>query len=271
MARSSLTPAQRSALETWAESSRAVVASMRGAGETYRVIDRVLLEQASRELSPGPLPGGGQFSELPRRSVNLARARNTKSGSSALETAHLHLRSVQGPIEWTTVGGHLILEPNGAASVLVAEAGDNWHTDAPLWLVENQTLFDRLNWHHGPPSTVGLYSGHLSRALLAWLSCRSRAPAVIHFPDYDGIGLQNYSRLKAACPGAELFVPDDFERLLMAYGNRALFKRTHKQLMNSLSAIDGDAVASRAISLMLANGLALEQEAIFLECSSPGG
>ena len=53
------------------------------------------------------------------------------------------------------------------------ECGDDWHTAAPLWLIENQALFDDTSWlPAGAGGTLCYYSGQLSGLLLNWLAER---------------------------------------------------------------------------------------------------
>jgi hypothetical protein len=42
------------------------------------------------------------------------------------------------------------------------ECGDDWHTAAPLWLIENQALFGDISWRPADASgTLRYYSGQL--------------------------------------------------------------------------------------------------------------
>lgn len=54
----------------------------------------------------------------------------------------------------------------GASAIAIA-ASDGWTTDKPIWLVENQALFDRLDWlPAGASGSLIYYGGQLSNLLL---------------------------------------------------------------------------------------------------------
>jgi hypothetical protein len=55
----------------------------------------------------------------------------------------------------------------GVAALAIAPA-DGWHSAQPVWLVENQALFDRLDWLllAGAHGSVIYYGGQLSNLLL---------------------------------------------------------------------------------------------------------
>jgi len=72
------------------------------------------------------------------------------------------------PLDWhaPTRNLHLPLAAHtrdfGAACLRITP-DDDWHTDAPLWLIENQALFDRTDWlPPGPAVKLLYYNGQLS-------------------------------------------------------------------------------------------------------------
>ena len=95
------------------------------------------------------------------------------------------------------------------AGVLAISEEDYWRSDQPLWVVENQALFDRLDWlPPGSHGAVAYYAGQMPGRLLRWLARQPRASEVIMFPDYDGVGLLNYAKLLEACGSPTTFLAD---------------------------------------------------------------
>ena len=156
-----------------------------------------------------------------------------------------------------------------ARGALAIHAHDDWHSDRPLWLVENQAPFDRLDWMpEGVTATVAYYAGQLDGRLLAWLGSRVRAPEVVLFPDYDGVGLLNYMRLKrASLAPARFWIMPGWRHLLREYGNASVWQQTHTSFESALSDSDmndQDPELLELIAEMRHLGLALEHEAVWL-------
>ncbi len=91
-------------------------------------------------------------------------------------------------------------------------------------VVENLEAFlyaERL----GPPLDAALYSaGRMSRRLIDWMSTQD-AVRWIHLGDYDPVGMSEYLRLAAACPGrVTLWVPLDLEALVSRYSKARLME-----------------------------------------------
>ena len=76
----------------------------------------------------------------------------------------------------------------GAGVITLGEAEiDNWATEVTLWLVENQALFDRLDWlPDQQTATIVWYRGQLQNSIIDWLAKRPRAASVIIFPIMTG-------------------------------------------------------------------------------------
>lgn len=151
----------------------------------------------------------------------------------------------------------------GAACLRITP-DDDWHTDAPLWLIENQALFDRTDWlPPGPAVTLLYYNGQLSDLLVRWLAARPRGSRLIHFPDYDGIGLANFARLHAQLGDAcHFWLMPGWADSLQRYGSHALWLRTLDPFLRVRP--DLPSHLAPLLTQMELNGLALEQEAVWL-------
>lgn len=152
---------------------------------------------------------------------------------------------------------------------LALEESDDWRSDRPLWLVENQALFDRLDWL--PPTasgTLAYYAGELPEWLLRWLVERERATEVILFSDYDGVGLLNYARLRRSCAAPSTFwLMPEWQARLASYGNNRLWIDTQSEFKAALARLDTEILEGtlgELVRAMARQGLALEHEAVWL-------
>ena len=88
------------------------------------------------------------------------------------------------------------------------------------------------------------------------------------FPDYDGVGLENYARLrKALGEDAELWLMPDWKRKLERYGNSEVWRNNLKYVANAEESLNFDQEPDEVLELIEAlklSGKALEQEAVFL-------
>ena len=152
----------------------------------------------------------------------------------------------------------------GCASLLL-HPDDQWHTDKPLALLENQECFFNSKQLYNAASdwSFAYYSGMISEKLLTWLANKRRSEKIIHYPDFDPIGLMNYKKLKERLPRiyhVDLAVPSNFEELLTKYGNDKIYRKNSSKMPSLLNAED---ITIRQIARILQkHGLGLEQEVI---------
>ncbi|RRN44105.1 hypothetical protein EHV23_12065 [Lautropia dentalis] len=282
---SAFTPAQRRALERFGQQTGAVQFLARGSGGSYRISNPTVFALHLRTLSPeafvspcqasqdaepashdaGPASHGA---DLPSRAHNIGHRRDSKAGRHAHDAGYVLLKAT-GPLDWhaPTRDLHLPLAAHtrdfGAACLRITP-DDDWHTGAPLWLIENQALFDRTDWlPPGPAVTLLYYNGQLSDLLVRWLAARPRGSRLIHFPDYDGIGLANFARLHAQLGDAcHFWLMPGWADSLQRYGSHALWLRTLDPFLRVRP--DLPSHLAPLLTQMELNGLALEQEAVWL-------
>ena len=275
------TAAQREALDDLGRRTGALRVRPQGRGSVYQVVNIEILRshlysmrpQRTDEIEPG----------IPRRASNIARSRSSKGGAHSHEIHYLLVKATSGGVVWdsTPVGCHddgkvrfNLSESTrtAGAGVLAIRQDDEWISDGPLWLVENQALFDRLDWlPSGVRGTVAYYGGQLPGRLLNWLAQRPRAPEVIIFPDYDGVGLLNYAKLLATCCSpCTLWLMPNWQRLLKTYGSSKVWQNTLPDFKTAYSLLM-TARAPESVMELCAElsrlGLALEHEAVWLEIS----
>jgi hypothetical protein len=276
---SSFTPAQRDALDEFSRRTGSVRRSASGRGVTYEVLrpEAVVLEL--RRLRPGAVEAVDPA--LPLRAQNLARHRSTKIGRHGHERAYALLKAIDTGCHWRSKArGQIDLSDlcriSGAAALEI-EADDDWATDRPLWLVENQALFSTTDWLPADATgTLLYYTGTLSRLQLSWLENRPRAPCIIYFADYDGAGLLNYVKLKqTSLAPVEFWLLPGWRKLLQRYGSAELWQRTRHQAESAHMRLPSDQwppPVRELLKALMREGRALEHEGVWLsrrETKSP--
>ena len=274
MASSSFSSAQQLALQDFARQTQAIRQVPQGRGSQYQILDMQVVQSHLNRLSPITDPH--ILNALPQRAANLARFRNSKGAASGHCREYLLLKSIGTEATWRNDGEDISVDLSSVTSLFGAAAlsiqvADSWCSDVPLWLVENQALFDDLSWlPKQATGTVCYYKGNISGVLLDWLSYCPRAPQIMLFPDYDGIGLQNFARLRERLgETVELWLMGNWKELLKRHGNQQIWVDNHSNFrdavkrLNALNGIPAELLA--LCSSMQATGLALEQEAVFLD------
>lgn len=245
-----------------------------GAGRRVEVRDANTLAQFVLRHYPAGLFGDATAVEgLDRRTQALARYRDSKAlGGLDFEIVEYRLSGASSLV----IGGIPISrpEPNGGLGAFVLY--DRRGVDREIQFsgvvatVENPTVFVRYDWAAaGIDLAIATY-GRMSRRFVGWLVGESmRAARVIHFGDYDPVGLSEFCRLEAALEGrSSLFVPDQIEQLFVKYSDRELLSRS-AGLLPALQQHRHSEV-QRILRLMADYGGALEHEALLITERSEG-
>lgn len=271
-AATSFTPAQRRELDAFARQTGAVRRVAQGRGVSYQVSDMALAQAHLAALRPmardqlDPL--------LPARANHIARMRNSKGGSHGHGTGYLLLKAAGPDVTWQNGEGVRLDISSATHSAGVAglafTPADDWHSAQPVWLVENQALFDRLDWlPAGTHGSIVYYGGQLSNLLLDWLAQRSRTDRIMFFPDYDGVGLLNYCRLVEKTQSeCEFWLMPGWQDLLRKYGSNGIWQNTCKDFHVAYARLEQRGMAPELNALCQAlslHGLALEHEAVWLQ------
>ncbi|MCB1957472.1 MAG: hypothetical protein KDG55_17465 [Rhodocyclaceae bacterium] len=266
------TEAQRKALDELLRRTGGASTLRQGRGVVYRISQRVSLETVLRDLSPADadtLPH-----DIPARARNVATRRDSKGGESGHGLHYMVLKAVGEDVSWAADDGrHIELSPLtdiAGAAALAIRPTDSWHSSQPLWLIENQALFDRTDWlPEGTRASLAYYGGQIPAALLAWLAARPRAAAVILFADYDGVGLQNYARLLECCPApCSFWLMPDWEAKLRDFGNTTIWRDNHDRFTAAevrLQALRAPIEILELCRVLAREGRALEQETVWLD------
>ena len=264
---SQFTAAQRSALDRFARQTGAITCQRQGRGDVYRVSDPRLFDTHLSALSPQV--GMLSTDDLPLRAQHIAHARDSKARTYQHECYYPLLKAIGEKVLWRQGerGSELPLSQlthHFGATSLRIETGDTWQSGQPLWLVENQALFDRTDWLPvGTQATLLYYGGQLDGRLLAWLGQRPRASRVVLFPDYDGVGLTNFARLYAQLGDTcECWLMPDWQSKLARYGSQRLWQDTFREFTSAVLQLPD--YLGPLTEQMRQFGLALEQEAVWL-------
>lgn len=268
---SQLTRAQQQALNEFANRTRAVGVQRQGRGNIYLPHLPDVIAQMLAELAP---LAATKLNDLPQRAANIGAARASKSAAHRHDLSYLLLKA-KGQVIWENDQGQTLdlaaaTQQQGAACLAIGgDAGKCWHSEQSLWLVENQEVFDQLEWLPDTRASVLWYAGQLSNLLIDWLAEQPRASKLWLFPDYDGVGLANYARLKQRLgDGVELWLMPHWQQKLMRYGNNIIWQDTWPQFQSALTQLQPwlatDARLTELVTRLQRTGLALEQEAVWL-------
>jgi hypothetical protein len=264
---SQFTRAQREVLDRFARQTGALICQQQGRGDLYRVIHPGLLDTHLADLSP-QLNIATQTT-VPQRARHIAHARDSKSGDHQHACYYLLLKAFGEGVRWSESKRSVDLPlsrftQDFGAACLQIEPHDAWHTEQPLWLVENQALFDRTDWlPAGTVATPAYYGGQINTLVLNWLISQTRTGRVVHFPDYDGVGLANFTRLHTQLGEAcEFWLMPDWSSKLERYGSTRLWQDTFRDFTRASTRLP--AYLDPLVSQMHQSGRALEQEAIWL-------
>lgn len=271
IAGSILTPSQKKQLDEFSRKTQSVQVTPKGRGVVYGILDMDVVKVTLEQLAPNQnVP-----TSAPQRAVNIASTRSSKQGRVGHNVTYVLAKTVANPL-WEVSGvltEHLnaATEEFGVISLEVGgERNRGLNTRHSIWLVENQALFDRLDWlPNNEPTTVIWYRGQLHKKLIDWLSVPERAPMVYFFADYDGVGLNNFRRLNERIKErAEFWMMPNWKELLNRYGQNQLWVDTAREFdsfeRNSQTILEESTEVRELVTEMKKHGLALEQEAVWL-------
>ncbi|UTZ25725.1 hypothetical protein HB761_02535 [Vibrio campbellii] len=271
IAGSTLTSSQKKQLEEFSRKTQSVQVTPKGRGVVYGILDMDVVKVTLEQLAPNQ----NVSPSAPQRAVNIASTRSSKQGRVGHDVTYVLAKAVANPL-WEVSGvqtEHLnaATEEFGVFSLeMGGERNRDLHTHHSIWLVENQALFDRLDWlPNNEPTTVIWYRGQLHNKLIDWLTVPERATMVYFFADYDGVGLNNYRRLKERLENrTEFWMMPNWKELLNRYGQNQLWVDTAREFdsfeRNSERILDQSPLLGELVTEMKKQGLALEQEVIWL-------
>ena len=281
---SQFTPAQRRQIDSVRQKMGGIACQIQGNSIRYQLTDRQRILNYLRHIQPEIITA--EHAHLPQRAQNIGQSRHSKSAQHAHQSSYVLLKSISENVIWQQQEPQpqqqlklTELTAQYGVAALKIHPDDSWSSEQPLWLVENQALFDQLDWL--PPDATGsllYYAGQLSNRLLDWLAAKPRCSALILFADYDGVGLSNFVRLKQRCPDAQFWLMPDWQDKIVRYGNKEIWQNTHADFVRAYGQLLQQATAQPDTALqkiatdndvlalcqqLQQHGSALEQEAVW--------
>ena len=196
-----------------------------GRGRNFKISNQLILQNEINRLTPDVDLNSASY-----RAKNLAVNNDTKAGQTTLQFSHFHCKAI---------GEQICIENNGLIqdvstvtkclggfNISIEDNSGGIKCNSNLILIENQQLLDDINWlPKGWNGVLLYYGGNIHGRLLNWLK-KCSFKEIIIFPDYDSVGISNFSRLKAEIPFAQWFWIDNWEHLLKKYGKADLWNES---------------------------------------------
>lgn len=235
-----------------------------GGGRRITLRNRQALTLFIQSIYPSG-PEGGPENNLPPRGLAVAHLRDAKR-ASVTESEAVFLRGFGDAVltgdnevlhvgEWTRKAG---------VAALRLDDECKWAFQGHIVVVENAEVF--LNFERlGTRTDLVLYAGgRLSDRVIRWLASATMGISrILHFGDYDPVGIDEYIRLLNACPGrVDLYIPDDIEALFAKYGKHELLEKSQQVLARLRR--HPEPIVQRVVKLMDIYGVGLEQEILLL-------
>jgi hypothetical protein len=228
-------------------------------------------ENALERFIKARLPGGANvdWSTISNRASAVACLADAKAVRKSVgqgifvrsAKTNTIIRSLDGQVELPV--GKLSSDAGGAAIQL--SSGNRWAFAGTIVVVENADAF----WQYEivlPNVDLAVFgSGNLSDRLIEWLAASEMSACdIVHWGDYDPVGVCEYLRLAEACVNrVEPFAPMEVDALLPVYGKRSLVTR-QPQYLERLRNKSSDPYVARMIRLFDVHRRGLEQE-VFLQ------
>jgi len=242
-----------------------VVAEERsGAGRRLVVRNPGALRDFNQSHFPNtPVPAG-----VSSRISAVARFRNTKAIASDLaEIVVLRawhddaLRCDGPPVAATTA-----TRAHGMFSFSLTEPS-RYTLHGPCALVENPAVFAQFEHLQLRPGLAIYGHGRSSNRLLDWLAAQT-APdfQLLHLPDYDPVGLDEYTRLQARLGNrVQLHLPGNLPDLFLRHSNRELLQKPITQSLLAKLRSSQLAEVRIVLALIEKHNAGLEQEALLID------
>lgn len=196
--------------------------------------------------------------ELPARSQNITRRRNSKAGQTTHDVQPIMLKWFDP--DPTVPLAHLTRQYGLVG--LTSDRLNNLNLSRPwrLLTVENWESFYTLDYPEPTSLIVAVYlGGQVSEVILTALVHLNPPPSqLLHFGDYDWTGLAIFQRIQTAFPAATLYVPANIETLFQRHGNRKLVEVQAVSSQLNLNHSD----CRRVVELIAQYNAGLEQEIV---------
>lgn len=263
LAESRLSTRDRSRLQSLLDAG-VLQAARSGAGRRIVLHDVNALKSFIARTYPSGLEG--LDIKLSSRSKAVAELRDSKKARDNQPIAVL----LRGFHDSTLHSGNKVLQVANwtnmaGVAALRLDEDTQWGFSGVVAFVENLEVF----WNFEKleiEADLAIYAqGRLNSKIVAWLASPAMQHVqIIHCGDYDPVGLDEFLRLKAACPDrTQLYIPPDFEILLSRYGKKNLI--TDNAAILARLRKNHDPQVRFIVELMDRFGVGLEQEVLLLK------
>ena len=171
------------------------------------------------------------------------------------------LVSQKGPLD---VKG--VTDLSGSACFVISDKTQWRYKGNRVALIENLEPFLRFEERFKDFDAAIYCAGRMSERFLKWLE--SQSFDIVHFGDYDPVGLQEYLRLKQRYSGrVDFFVPKNLRELVRRYGKRDLL-RDSTAILSGLRR-QQDEIVKEVLQCLEDFGAGLEQEILWNNSKNP--
>ena len=152
---------------------------------------------------------------------------------------------------------------HGAFCVLL-ENDSSYSVHGACALVENPIVFARFESLGLPVGLVFYGQGRISNRVLDWLGRTAGTDfTLLHLPDYDPAGLNEFERIRSRLgTRVRLHLPDHLSRAFEQFANRHLLESPNSQAMLAALRGLGSAETQQVLELIHRHNGGLEQEAL---------
>lgn len=209
-------------LKSFGEQKGCFSVEKNGRGRIFKISNLSILQNEINRLKPDVDLNSASY-----RARNLAINNDTKAGQTTLQFSRFHCKAIGENIcienKNLTQDVSAVTKCLGGFNLTIEDNSEGVKCNSTLILVENQQLLDDVSWIPNSWSGILLYyGGNIHGRLLNWLK-KSSFTEIIVFPDYDSVGISNFSRLKTGVPSAQWFWIENWEHLLNKYGKTDLW------------------------------------------------
>jgi hypothetical protein len=241
-----------------------IVEERSGAGRCLVLRDAVALFEFSRQQFPNvPIS-----QELGNRVNGIARFRDSKALPSDTHEI-VCLRAWREGV--LTVGGQpadvaSATAQYGVFSFLLDATRNDYSLRGGCALAENPVIFTRFEHLRMQIGAVLYGHGRISNRALEWLANNSdQGFELVHLPDYDPAGLNEFERLRVRLGGrVRLHLPADLDERFARFSNRALLQAPNSRAMLLSLRRSGSTEIQQVLRLIEQHNAGLEQEALLV-------
>jgi hypothetical protein len=241
-----------------------IVEERSGAGRSLVVRDpAALLEFSRRQFPQVPI-----HPELGARVAGVARFRDSKAFAS--DTSEMVCLRAWRPGALTKgnepADAVAATRQHGLFSFLLGSGAGAYALHGRCALVENPVVFTRFERLALDAGAVIYGGGRVSNRFLDWLKHQSAADfELLHLPDYDPVGLNEFERLRSKLANrVRLHLPPDLEERFSRFSKRTLLQAPNSRALLAGLRKNPSPEVRGVVELIHQHNAGLEQEALLL-------